>query len=60
MNLRTLILLACTLLTVSACIVVPGRGDDYRGDGYRGDGYRGDHYRGDDERHDYGRGVWRD
>lgn len=47
MNLRILILVACTLLAVSGCIVEPfGRGG------------RGDYYGGDHGEHDYGRRVW--
>lgn len=43
MNLRLLIVLACTLLAVSACVVAPyGGGGRHYGGGY----------------HDYGRPVW--
>jgi hypothetical protein len=53
MKLRLLIVLACALLAVSACVVEPygggGRGG-YYGGGYYGGGY---------SQHDYGRRVWR-
>jgi hypothetical protein len=58
MKLRLLIVLACTLLAVSACVVEPyGGGRGYYGDrGYYGGGY----YGGDRGPHDYGRRVWRE
>jgi hypothetical protein len=52
MNLRQLIVLACTLLAVSACVVEPW--------GYEG-GRRGNFYGGGEHgEHDYGRRVWRE
>ena len=39
MTLKTIILLACTAATISACVVAPGRGG-YYGGGYHG-GYPG-------------------
>ena len=51
MTLRLLIVLACTLLAVSACVVEPFGG------GYRGGG-RGEYYGGGQSEHDYGRRVW--
>jgi hypothetical protein len=49
MKLRLFVVLACTLLAVSACIVEP-----------YGGGGRGGYYRGDYSQHDYGRRVWRE
>jgi hypothetical protein len=51
MTLRLLIVLACTLLAVSACVVEPF------GRGYGGGG-RGEYYGGGQSEHDYGRRVW--
>lgn len=45
MKLRMFLVLACTLLAVSACVIEP-----------IGGGRGGGHYEGD---HDYGRRVWR-
>jgi hypothetical protein len=61
MKLRLLIVLACTSLVVSACMVAPyggGPGGYYRGD-------EGQHEYGrrvwqEEGRHDYGRSVWRE
>ena len=52
MTLRRLIVLACTLLMVAACVVEPygGHGGYYGGGG----GYYGGNY----AQHDYGRRVW--
>jgi hypothetical protein len=47
-----LIVLACTLLSVTACVVEP-----YGGWG-RGDRFRGDEFRGEQGQPDYGRRVW--
>ncbi|PKU23695.1 hypothetical protein CWS72_15630 [Telmatospirillum siberiense] len=65
MKTRMLILLAFTVLAMSACVFEPygdgGRGGNYGGDYDRGDrGDHGDHGdRGDHGDHDYGRRVWR-
>lgn len=48
MKLRLLIVLACTLLAISACVIVP----------VGGGGGRGEYYRGDQDRHEYGHRVW--
>jgi hypothetical protein len=60
MKIRFLIVLALTVLSVSACVVEPG---GYRGGGYHGGyggGYGGGHgdFLGNRDR-DYGRRVWR-
>ncbi len=65
MKLRQLIVLACTLWAISACVVEPygegGRGYYGGGPGYY---YGGEHsyygYGGDHGQHDYGRRVWRE
>jgi hypothetical protein len=49
MTLRMFIVLALTLLAVTACVIEP-----------YGDGGRGDHFRGDRGQSDYGRRVWHD
>ena len=61
-QLRLLIVLASTLLALSACVVEPygdGRGPYSSGGGiyFGGDG---DHHRGDRDERDYGRRVWRE
>lgn len=59
MKLRVLIVLAGTLLAVSACVVEPYGGPGYYGGGgiYIGGG-GGGQYRGGGGDHDYGRRVW--
>jgi hypothetical protein len=47
MTIRLFVVLACTFLAVSACVVEPYGGGGYHGGGYYGGG------------HEYGRPVWR-